>query len=74
MRRSSIPLYTYITDITAHEEWIAPGTDKYFVGDITTKNALLSKGVSEDKIAVSGIPVRRAFYGIGKEEVSEKVT
>lgn len=72
MRRSSIPLYTYITDITAHEEWIAPGTDKYFVGDITTKNALLSKGVSEDKIAVSGIPVRRAFYGIGKEEVSEK--
>ena len=71
-RRSSIPLYTYITDITAHEEWIAPGTDKYFVGDITTKNALLSKGVSEDKIAVSGIPVRRAFYGIGKEEVSEK--
>ena len=32
MRRSNIPLYTYITDITAHEEWIAPGTDKYFVG------------------------------------------
>lgn len=72
MRRSNIPLYTYITDITAHEEWIAPGTDKYFVGDITTKNALLSKGVSEDKIAVSGIPVRRAFYENGKEKVSEK--
>lgn len=62
MRRSNIPLYTYITDITAHEEWIAPGTDKYFVGDITTKNALLSKGVSEDKIVISGIPVRQCFY------------
>lgn len=24
MRRVDIPLYTYITDITAHEEWIAP--------------------------------------------------
>ena len=52
MRRCRIPLYTYITDITAHEEWIAPETDKYFVGDVTTKNALLSKGISADKIAV----------------------
>ena len=62
MRRCNIPLYTYITDITAHDEWIAPGTDRYFVGDITTKNALLSKGVSEDKIVISGIPVRECFY------------
>lgn len=62
MRRSSIPLYTYITDITAHEEWIAPGTDKYFVGDITTRNALLSKGIRADKIVVCGIPVRQCFY------------
>lgn len=30
------------------------------------------KGSAKIKSAVSGIPVRRAFYGIGKEEVSEK--
>ena len=60
-RRVNIPLYTYITDITAHEEWIAPETDLYFVGDVTTKNTLLSKGVKEEKIIVSGIPVRRCF-------------
>lgn len=65
MRRCSIPLYTYVTDITAHEEWIAPGTDKYFVGDTVTKNTLISKGVLEEKIVVSGIPVRQCFY---KEE------
>ena len=65
-----IPLYTYITDITAHEEWIAPETDKYFVGDVTTKNALLSKGISADKIAVTGIPVRQCFY----QEYAEKNT
>lgn len=70
MRRCSIPLYTYITDITAHEEWIAPETDKYFVGDVTTKNALLSKGISADKIAVTGIPVRQCFY----QEYAEKNT
>lgn len=61
MRRCSVPLYTYITDITAHEEWIAPATDRYFVGDVTTKNTLLSKGVPEEKITVSGIPVLQRF-------------
>ena len=28
---SNIPLYTYITDITIHDEWIAKNTDLYFV-------------------------------------------
>ena len=56
-----VPLYTYVTDITLHEEWIAAGTDLYFVGDSSTKNALISRGVSPSKILISGIPVRKAF-------------
>lgn len=70
MRRCAVPLYTYITDITAHEEWIAPATDRYFVGDVTTRNTLLSKGVPEEKITVSGIPVLQRFHqrGSGREE------
>lgn len=28
----TLPSYTYITDIDAHSEWIAPETDCYFVG------------------------------------------
>ena len=56
-----IPLYTYVTDITVHEEWITQNTDLYFVGDKTTKNSLVSKGVPAQKIVVSGIPVRQAF-------------
>ncbi|MDA3730329.1 glycosyltransferase [Niameybacter massiliensis] len=59
---TSIPLYTYITDITAHEEWITPHTDIYFVGATITKNILISKGVYEGKIRVSGIPVREDFH------------
>lgn len=62
MRRCQVPLYTYITDITAHEEWIAPATDHYFVGDLNTKNTLLSKGVPEEKITVSEIPVLQRFH------------
>lgn len=61
IRRSTIPMYTYITDISAHDEWIASGTDMYFVGDISTKNTLISKGVLESDIAISGIPVRNKF-------------
>ncbi len=61
IRRCRVPLYTYITDITVHAEWIAPATDRYFVGDVTTKNTLLSNGVPEERITVSGIPVLRRF-------------
>ena len=57
----SIPLYTYITDITVHEEWLADNTDLYFVGDNSTMQALISKGVSEEKIIISGIPVKSCF-------------
>lgn len=58
---SDIPLYTYVTDITMHEEWLAENTDLYFVGDSATANALISKGVSPEKIIISGIPVGREF-------------
>ncbi|MBS5315676.1 MAG: hypothetical protein KHY44_04715 [Clostridiales bacterium] len=63
MKACSIPLYTYITDIIAHKEWIAEHTDRYFVGDESTKQMLTSKGVLEDKIIISGIPVKQVFKG-----------
>ena len=55
------PLFTYITDITVHDEWIADKTDMYFVGDESTKNTLVSKGVPAEKVGVSGIPVSHRF-------------
>ena len=61
----TLPLYTYVTDITAHEEWISDGTDLYFVGDLSTRNALISKGVHPEKVLVTGIPVRKAFHRAG---------
>ncbi|MGI6721236.1 MAG: MGDG synthase family glycosyltransferase [Anaerovoracaceae bacterium] len=61
IRKSDIRIYTVITDITAHKDWIAEGTDRYFVGDLTTRDALISTGVRRNAITVSGIPVRRQF-------------
>lgn len=57
-----IPLYTYITDITFHNEWYAPLCDFYFVGDQQTKDALLFKGVPSSKVCISGIPVAKSFH------------
>jgi processive 1,2-diacylglycerol beta-glucosyltransferase len=60
-KQSNITLYTYITDITIHEEWIAKNNDLYFVGSNATKNILISNGVTDNKIVVSGIPVLSNF-------------
>ena len=56
-----IPLFTCITDIHPHGEWIADHTDGYFAGSLETRKQLMEKGVSPDRIWVTGIPVRREF-------------
>lgn len=60
-RGSRIPLYTYITDVTIHQEWIAAGTDLYFVGAESSRDALAARGVDPGKIVISGIPVKQCF-------------
>lgn len=55
-------LYTYVTDIQVHGEWVAPGTDRYYVGAADTRAALAALGVPEERIRISGIPVRSAFH------------
>lgn len=67
LRVCTVPLFTYITDITVHDEWIADKTDLYFVGDESTGNVLISKGVYAEKIVVSGIPVKRVFKSAFKD-------
>lgn len=59
--KNSVPLYTYVTDISIQEEWISKNTDLYFVGAQATKNSLVSKGVDPEKIIISGIPVKQKF-------------
>lgn len=56
-----IPLYTCITDIHPHNEWIADHTDGYFAGSMETRQQLIERGVSPDRIWVTGIPVRSEF-------------
>lgn len=59
--RSSVCAVTCITDVSAHNEWISPETDLYFVPAAEVKWELMRKGIAGDKILVSGIPVREGF-------------
>ncbi|WP_042331305.1 UDP-N-acetylglucosamine--LPS N-acetylglucosamine transferase [Desulfosporosinus orientis] len=56
-----VPLVTVITDYTAHSHWIHPGVDRYMVACKEVKEILLSWGIREQSILVTGIPVNPKF-------------
>ena len=56
-----VPMYTCITDIPAHNEWIAEETNLYFVSSEETKKILVAKGVDPNIIMITGVPVRNQF-------------
>ncbi len=54
-------LVTVITDLAIHTVWIAAETDLYVVGSSETRASLIKRGVSDEKIALFGIPVDPRF-------------
>ncbi len=50
-----------VTDYDAHAFWINPGVDRYFVGSDEVRHLLVRRGIAEDRIRVTGIPVHPAF-------------
>ncbi|MFG6495772.1 glycosyltransferase [Fictibacillus sp. UD] len=67
--RYNIPIYTVITDYFAHPFWINPSIDHYFVASDSVKQGLMKHHVDENKITVSGIPIRSGFYQFINKEV-----
>lgn len=67
-----IVLSTCITDIDVHKEWLASENDLYFVGAESTRDYLISCGVDENKVVISGIPVRAVFKGRQKVHNTKK--
>lgn len=58
---NNIPLFTLITDISYHSQWISDNTDAYFVACKEIKDFLVKKGFMSEHIYISGIPVRQEF-------------
>jgi len=60
-RRAPLPQAEVITDFFAHSLWLQPGIARYFVAIEEVKVHLVSAGVDEYRVRVTGIPVDPAF-------------
>ncbi|BAU27082.1 processive 1,2-diacylglycerol beta-glucosyltransferase [Aneurinibacillus soli] len=58
---TSADAVTVITDHTDHSSWIHPYTDRYIVGSEFVRTSLNQLEVEDEKIRVTGIPVRPEF-------------
>lgn len=68
-----VPLCTVITDYDAHDTWISPEVDRYFVSTPEVRRKLLNRGVSQAKIQVTGIPIHPDFWTHpSKKEIRER--
>lgn len=50
-----------ITDFAVHQMWIFDEVDLYFIGSADMLMAMVAKGVSRKRVAVTGIPVLPSF-------------
>jgi len=61
-RESSNPFTAcVVTDFEAHALWMEPCVDQYFVAADETKARLVARGVPDERVAVTGIPVGARF-------------
>lgn len=58
-KRIGVPVYSAPTDYGAHPFWAHPGIDHYFVASANVRADLLREGIAEDRIDVTGIPVKQ---------------
>ncbi len=56
-----LPIIGVVTDFGVHSYWIHPEIDLYLVGHEDVKKDLIARGVQENRIRVTGIPVRPRF-------------
>ena len=54
---------TIMTDFSPHDQWLVghESTDYFFVANDKMKNYLINKGITENKISVTGIPISNRF-------------
>ncbi|MBU1087643.1 MAG: UDP-N-acetylglucosamine 2-epimerase [Candidatus Omnitrophica bacterium] len=50
-----------VTDFGVHQFWVNQGIDYYLVASQSTKEEIITMGVKEDKIRVTGIPIEDKF-------------
>jgi processive 1,2-diacylglycerol beta-glucosyltransferase len=59
--RTAAPCLTVLTDYAGHGQWIHPCIDRYAVPHEAVRGQLLRRGVPDERVAVTGLPVERKF-------------
>lgn len=65
-RRRVLPQAVVITDFFAHAFWLQPGVARYFVASGEVRAQLVSAGVDEHRVKVTGIPIDLRFSALGR--------
>jgi processive 1,2-diacylglycerol beta-glucosyltransferase len=52
---------TVVTDFVAHSQWIAPHVDRYCVAADEVRHEYIARGIPEERVVVTGVPVRPEF-------------
>ena len=68
--KAHFKLSTVMTDFAPHEQWLMYPyfVNSFFVATNEMKKALISKGIAENKIHVTGIPLSKRFLEIHDKE------
>jgi processive 1,2-diacylglycerol beta-glucosyltransferase len=61
MYAPELPVVGVVTDFVVHPFWIYRNIDAYAVATAEMRSALLARGVRDERILISGIPVDRRF-------------
>jgi len=56
-----IPSAAVVTDFDFHRRWLHPGIDRYYVATADLKAKFVKAGIPEQRVVVSGIPVKPLF-------------
>ncbi len=72
---NNFKLFTVITDFSLHQIWLYKNVDMYFIPHEDMYSELVKRGISEDIITVSGIPVDYSFTKeYDKEQLRQKLS
>lgn len=55
------PTTTVVTEFVAHSQWIASHVDRYCVAASEVKHEFIARGISPERIVVTGVPIRADF-------------
>lgn len=58
----TVPFVNVLTDFCLHTRWVSDEINHFFVACSSLKEELLELGIDANKITISGIPIKEAFY------------